>query len=43
MNHSNYVIIAYAVGLGLMLSYALLLWIESRKLSRRQRMTGARR
>jgi hypothetical protein len=41
--HRDYVIAAYAVALGLMLGYALLLWLQSRKLGRRERMNGGRR
>ena len=31
MNHTNYVIAAYAIGLGLMWGYALVVWMGLRK------------
>lgn len=33
----QYVMIAYAIGLGLMLGYGLMLWLEHRTIQRRQR------
>ena len=41
MTSRDYVIAAYVVGLGLLLGYALLLWLEARRLARR-RMNGGR-
>jgi len=42
MNAGQYVLGAYAVGLGLMLFYALVLWRESRRIARRERINGGR-
>ncbi|HWP41218.1 MAG TPA: hypothetical protein VNL70_09850, partial [Tepidisphaeraceae bacterium] len=37
MNGPNYVILAYAIGLGLLWGYAARLWWQTRSLARRQR------
>ncbi|WP_428938354.1 hypothetical protein [Fontivita pretiosa] len=37
MSGQNYVILAYAIGLGLLWGYAAKLWWETRSLARRQR------
>lgn len=42
MTAGQYVIAAYAVGLGLILGYALLLWAEARRLARREQQQGGR-
>ncbi len=42
MTQTGHVIAAYAIGLGLMLGYAILLWLEGRALGRRQRSSGGR-
>lgn len=36
--HKDYVIWAYVIGLGLFVSYALILWLESRKLAKREQL-----
>ncbi len=41
--HKDYVIWAYVIGLGLFLGYALLLWLEGRKLARRERLHGGQK
>jgi len=43
MMHTRYVIAAYVIGVGLLLGYGLLLWLEGRRLSRRQRKNGGGR
>ena len=43
MTSRDYAIAAYVVGLGLLLGYALLLWVEARRLGRRRRTDGGRR
>jgi hypothetical protein len=37
MTREQYVILAYVIGLGLMLGYGLVLWIEYRSSKRRQK------
>ena len=40
MNGNNFVIVAYAIGLGLLWGYAALLWLETKSATRREKHAG---